>query len=79
MAPYAAINGDMITIHNVRNFNYRTETDFDARWETRTYNLSKLDSVGSHRRLLGGQSDCTHHDKLRLRGKRLPRGFHRDA
>jgi hypothetical protein len=44
-APYAAINGDMITIHNVRNFNYRTETDFDARWETRTYNLSKLDSV----------------------------------
>jgi hypothetical protein len=44
-APYAAINGNMITIHNVRHFNYRTETDFDARWETRTYDLSKLDSV----------------------------------
>jgi hypothetical protein len=43
--PYAAINGDTITIHNVRNFNYRTETDFDTRWETRTYDLSKLDSV----------------------------------
>ncbi len=43
--PYAAINGDLVTIHNVRNFNYRTETDFDARWETRTYDLSKLDSV----------------------------------
>jgi hypothetical protein len=43
--PYATINGDIITIHNVRNFNYRTETDFDPRWETRTYNLSKLNSA----------------------------------
>jgi hypothetical protein len=43
-APYATINGDLITIHNVRNFDYRTETDFDARWENRTYDLSKLDS-----------------------------------
>lgn len=43
--PYATINGDMITIHNVRNFDYRTETDFDPRWETRTYDLSKLDSA----------------------------------
>jgi len=42
--PFATINGDLITIHKVRNFNYRTETDFDARWETRTYDLSKLDS-----------------------------------
>ena len=43
--PYATIIGDVITIHNIRHFNYRTETDFDARWETRTYDLSKLDSV----------------------------------
>jgi hypothetical protein len=35
----------MITIHNVRNFIYRSETDFDPRWETRTYDLRKLDSV----------------------------------
>jgi len=43
--PYATINGDMITIHNVRNFAYRTEIDFDPRWENRTYNLSKLNSA----------------------------------
>ena len=43
--PYATINGDMITIHNVRNFDYRTETDFTPRWETRQYDLRKLDSV----------------------------------
>jgi hypothetical protein len=44
-APYATIKGDLITIHNVRNFDYRTETDFDPRWETRTYDFSKLDSA----------------------------------
>src|ERR1043166_1978235 len=43
--PYATINGDFITIHNVRNFDYRTETDFTPRWETRTYDLRKLDSA----------------------------------
>jgi Domain of unknown function (DUF4105) len=40
--PYATINGDLITVHNVRNFDYRTETDFTPRWETRTYYLSEL-------------------------------------
>ena len=30
--PYATINGDKITIHNVRNFAYRSENDFDPRW-----------------------------------------------
>jgi hypothetical protein len=44
VTPYATIDGDLITIHGVRNFDYRTETDFVPRWETRTYDLSKLDS-----------------------------------
>jgi hypothetical protein len=29
----------------VRKFDYRTETDFTPRWETRTYDLRKLDSA----------------------------------
>jgi hypothetical protein len=45
VTPYATISGDLVTIHGVRNFNYRTETDFDARWEERTYDLGKLDSA----------------------------------
>jgi hypothetical protein len=45
LTPYFTMNGDTTTIHNVRNFNYRSETDFDPRWETRTYDLSTLDSV----------------------------------
>jgi len=43
--PYAEINGNKLTMHNVRNFEYRSETDFTERWETRYYNLSKLKSV----------------------------------
>ena len=45
VAPWVSQDGDRITIHGVRNFEYRTETDFTPRWEDRTYNLSDLDSV----------------------------------
>ena len=45
VTPHATISGDLITIHGVRNFDYRTETDFTPRWETRTYDLRKLDSA----------------------------------
>jgi hypothetical protein len=45
VTPYATFNGDLVTIHGVRNFDYRTESDFDPRWETRTYDLKKLDSA----------------------------------
>ncbi len=34
--------GSRITIENVRNFEYRSETDFTERWETRTYDLDKV-------------------------------------
>src|SRR5271170_6346952 len=39
---YATSEGDQITVHNIRNFEYRTATDFTPRYETRTYNLSNL-------------------------------------
>ncbi len=45
VSPYAVVTGDLVTIHGVRNLNYRTESDFTPHWETRTYDLSKLDSV----------------------------------
>ncbi|HEY1269080.1 MAG TPA: DUF4105 domain-containing protein [Candidatus Binatia bacterium] len=45
VTPWAEVKGDRVTIHGVRNFDYRTESDFDARWEDRTYDLSKLDSA----------------------------------
>jgi hypothetical protein len=45
LTPYATMSGNRVTIYNVRNFNYRTETDFDPRWENRTYDLNDLDSA----------------------------------
>ena len=41
---YATIDGDRVTVHNVRNFDYRTETDFTPAYSDRTYDLRKLDS-----------------------------------
>jgi hypothetical protein len=43
--PWAEIEGDEVTIHNVRNFDYRTETDFTPRWETRKLRLSQLTGI----------------------------------
>ena len=39
---WAQVNGDEVTLHNVRNCDYRTSTDFTPRWETRTVRLSQL-------------------------------------
>jgi Domain of unknown function (DUF4105) len=39
---WAQIDGDEVTVHNVRNCEYRTETDFTPHWETRTVRLSQI-------------------------------------
>jgi len=44
-APWSEVAGDTVTIHNVRNFHYRTETDFDPVWESRSYNVNDLSNV----------------------------------
>jgi Domain of unknown function (DUF4105) len=42
---WAEINGDNVTIHNVRNCDYRTETDFTPHWETHTVRLSQITGI----------------------------------
>ena len=43
--PYADIDGDRVTVHNIRNFDYRTETDFTPAYYDRTFDLRRLDRV----------------------------------
>ncbi len=42
---WAEINGDDVTIHNVRNCDYRTESDFTPHWETRTVRLLQITGI----------------------------------
>jgi hypothetical protein len=42
---YADIAGDEVTLHNIRNFDYRTETDFTPAYYDKTLDLGKLESV----------------------------------
>ena len=43
--PSVSVNGDLVTIRNIRNFEYRTATDFTPRYYDKTFDLDKLQSV----------------------------------
>ncbi len=42
---HGEVRGDEVTLHNVRNFRWRSNTDYEQRWETRRYDLRQLRSV----------------------------------
>ena len=39
---YADLEGNEVTVHNIRNCDYRTETDFDVRHYDKTFALDRL-------------------------------------
>jgi hypothetical protein len=43
--PWGEVHGDEVIVHNVRNFTYRTDEDYDVRYEDRTVRLSDLSEV----------------------------------
>lgn len=43
--PYATINKNLITVHNIRNFEYRSETDYTPAYYDKTFDLQKLEGV----------------------------------
>jgi len=43
--PRASVDGDLLTVENVRDFRYRTEDDYEAHWETRRFDLSELEGA----------------------------------
>jgi Domain of unknown function (DUF4105) len=40
-----SVDGNRVTLRNVRNFDWRTNADYTQRWETRDYDLDRLGSV----------------------------------
>lgn len=43
--PWAEIQGDLVTVHNIRNVDYRSETDYTVRHDDRRFDLRGLQSV----------------------------------
>ena len=41
----ARIDGNHVHLNNVRNFQWRSETDYTPQWESRTYDLDRLRSA----------------------------------
>jgi len=46
--PYATIDGDRVTIHNIRNIDYRSETDYTVRHYDRTFDLATLNRADGY-------------------------------
>ena len=43
--PRATVAGDLVTLHDIRNFAYRTETDFTPAYYDRTFDIRRLDAL----------------------------------
>ena len=43
--PYAEVEGNLITVFNIRNSDYRTASDYTVQYENRTYDLAGLHSM----------------------------------
>jgi hypothetical protein len=43
--PWATVDGDLVTVHEIRNFDYQSETEFRPGYYDRTFDLRRLDRV----------------------------------
>jgi hypothetical protein len=42
---YAEREGNLVTVHNIRNFNYRSTDDFDVEYYDKTFDLDKIKTL----------------------------------
>jgi hypothetical protein len=45
LLPYAEITGDLVSIHNIRNFSYASTTSYTPAYYDKTFNVSKIKKV----------------------------------
>ncbi|MEJ6004685.1 DUF4105 domain-containing protein [Paucibacter sp. AS339] len=45
VSPSATINGQFVTVHNIRNFDYRSELDFTPAYYDKRFDLSKFEGI----------------------------------
>jgi hypothetical protein len=43
--PHASVDGDIVTVHNIRNFAYRSEFDYTAAYYDRRFDVKQLEGV----------------------------------
>jgi hypothetical protein len=43
--PYSTVDGDTVTVHDIRNFDYRSEFDYKPAYYTKTYDINKLEGI----------------------------------
>jgi len=43
--PYASVKGDIVTFYNIRNFDYRSETDYTPAYYKRRFDLRELEGI----------------------------------
>ncbi|WP_428354613.1 DUF4105 domain-containing protein [Methyloprofundus sp.] len=59
-SPYAITQGNQVAVHNIRNFDYRTEFDFSENYYDKTYNLDDLESLNFLLSYWGGGTTFAH-------------------
>ncbi len=58
--PDISVAGDQVTIKNIRNFEYRTTTDYTPRYYDRTFRISDIESVWFMVEPFSGNSGAAH-------------------
>ena len=43
--PYATVEGDLVTVHNIRNFDYLSEFDYTPHYYDKRFDLRKLQGI----------------------------------
>jgi hypothetical protein len=58
--PWSEIHGDEVTVHSVRNFDYRTPDDFDVRYEDKRFDMAKLQATDIYFSYWDGNRSVAH-------------------